>query len=159
MAIKKMFSAIVDLLEANVDKKVSSVIEQVIKLAEAKTGGGGGVSAFHVVEDVVVAVRCSYHKLFFDPRVVDFGAKTSSATGLSSMSKDGTAKWNAQYKTAKEAEAGLLTRLTNGEIEVADIGTEQEAIATERALIVPLEDGYGFATLEECLDDSAARGL
>jgi hypothetical protein len=154
-----MFSAIVDLLEANVDKKVSSVIEQVIKLAEAKTGGGGGVSAYHVVEDVVVAVRCAYHKLFFDPRVVDFGAKTSSATGLSSMSKDGTAKWNAQYKTAKEAEAGLLTRLTAGEIEVADIATEQEAIATERAEIVPLEDGYGFATLEECLADSAARGL
>jgi len=160
MAIKKLFSGIVDLLEANKDKKVSSILDQVIALASAKTGGGGGATSFHANEaGVVVAIRCAYHKLFMDPRVVDFGAKVSAASGYSSMSKDGQSKWNSQYKLAKEAEAGLLTRLTSGEIGVEDIATEQESIAAERAIIVPLEDGYGFETLEDCLADSEARGL
>lgn len=159
-SIKKAFQPLIDLLEANESKKVSSILEQAIALASAKTGGGGGPTSFHKNEDgVVTAIRCAYHKLFLDPRVVEFGTKASSASGYASMSKDGTAKWNAQYKTAKEAESQLLDRVTSGELAVSDIPAEQERIAEERAEIVPLEDGYGFATLEECLADSEARGL
>ncbi len=160
-SIKKAFQPIIDVLESNPKAKVADILEQVIALAAAKTGGGGGgVSSYHKNEDgVVTAIRCAYHKLFMDPRVVEFGAKASSATGFSSMSKDGTAKWNAQYKEAKEAEAGLLDQVTSGDLVPADIPAAQTAIAEKRAEIVPLEDGYGFATLEECLADSEARGL
>ncbi len=161
MAIKKVFQPIIDLMLANPKARVSELMDQVSALASAKTGGGSaGPTSFNKTDDgVVTAIRCAYHKKFFDPRVVEFGAKVSSASGFASMSKDGTAKWNAQYKLAKEAEAGLLDRVTAGELAIADIPAEQERIAAERAVIVPLEDGYGFDTLEECQADSEARGL
>jgi hypothetical protein len=149
--IKKAFQPIVDLLEANSGSKVSTILDQVLALASAKTGGGSaGPTSFHKNDDgVVVAIRCAYHKQFFNPDVVEFGAKSSSASGFSAMSKDGTAKWNAQYKQAKEAEAQLLQRLQDGDIQVSDIAAEQERIAEERAVIVPIDGGYD--TLEELL--------
>lgn len=155
--IKKAFQPIVDLLEANKDKKVSTILEDIMALAAAKTGGGGGTTSFHKTEDgTVVALRCAYHKKFFIPSEVEFGAKASSTSGFAAMSKDGTAKWNAQYKAAKEAEAGLLERVSSGDLPVADIPVEQERIAQERAEIVPIEGIEGYETLEECL---AAQGI
>lgn len=157
--IKKAYAAIVELLQANVDAIVGEVLPQVIELAAAKTGAGGGkATAFHRNEEgVVVAIKCYYHKLWMDPAVVEFGKKATSPTGLNNMCKDGVSKWTKQQRDSKNAEAALLTRVAAGELAIEDIATEQEAIAETAAMITPREDEYGFETLEECLADSEAR--
>ena len=157
--IKKAYKDIVDLMEANVDAVVADILPAVIELAAAKTGSGGGkATVFERDEEgEVVAIRCYYHKLWMDPRVVEFGKKATSPTGMNNMCKDGVSKWTKQQREIKNAEADILNKVADGELAVADIAAEQARIAEEAARIEPREDGYGFATLEECLADSAAR--
>lgn len=159
--IKKAYVAIVEVLQANLDAKVEDVLPQVIELAQAKTGSGGGkATTFHKNEaGEVVAIKCYAHDLWMDPRVAEFGAKTSSPTGLNNMCKDGVNKWTTAQRKKKNAESDLLTRVAAGELAPEDIAAEQERIAEEANTIEPREDGYGFETLEECLADSQERGL
>ena len=161
--IKKAYQAIIDVLEAAAeqDQAVSEVLPQVIELAAAKTGSGGGkATAFQRNEDgEVVAIRCYYHKLWMDPRVVEFGKKATSPTGLNNMCKDGVSKWTKQQREAKQAEASLLSEVAAGTLAVEDIAAAQVEIADNAARVEPREDGYGFETVEELLEDSAARGL
>ena len=157
--IKKAYTAIVELLQTNQDAQVSDILEDVIALAAAKTGSGGGkATKFHRNEEgEVVAVQCYYHKLWMDPRVVEFGKKATSPTGLNNMCKDGVSKWTKQQREAKAAEAALLDQVSSGELAVEDIANAQAEIAEQAGRIEPREDGYGFETLEECLEDSAER--
>lgn len=159
--IKKAYVAIVEVLQANLGATVEEVLPQVLELASAKTGSGGGkATTFHKNEaGEVVAIKCYAHDLWMDPRVAEFGSKTSSPTGLNNMCKDGVNKWTAAQRKLKNAEGELLSKVAAGEIAPADIAAEQERIAAEAKTIEPREDGYGFATLEECLADSEERGL
>ena len=137
-------------------------MEQLITLASAKTGGGGGGKAtnFHKIADnVVVAIKCYYHGLWMDPRVVEFGNKTSSPTGLNNMCKDGVNKWTKQDRALKSLQQELLAEVASGKLEPADIANVQEVREAEIREITPREDGYGFNSLEEVLADSAERGL
>lgn len=157
--IKKAYVEVVNFLQENENKKVRDIMADVISMTAAKSGAGGGkASVFHRNDEgEVVAIRCYYHKLWMDPRVVEFGNKATSPTGLNNMCKDGVSKWTKQRREAKQAEAELLQRVAAGELAVEDIAAEQARIAEEAAVIIPREDGYGFETLEECLADSQAR--
>jgi len=162
MTIKKAYVAIVEFLEQNGEKKVKSVIKDVIAMASARTGGGGGkATAFHRDEksQVVTAVRCFYHRLWMSPQIVDFGAKASSATGLNSMCKDGVSKWTKRDRAYKAGKEGLLADLINEEVDFnqADLADAMAALETAKTQIIPREDGYGFETLEDCLADLANR--
>lgn len=160
-AIKKAFQPIVELLQANEHLTVGEILPQVVGLASAKTGSGGGkATTFHRDEaGVVVAIKDYYFNKWMDPRVAEFGEKKTSASGYNSMSKEGTSNWTKQNNAAKKAKEELLTRVQSGEVAPDAITAEMEAIETARQAIVPREDGYGFDTLEECLADSEARGL
>lgn len=150
--IKKAYLPIYELLEANQDALVADILPQVVELASAKVGAGGGkASTFHKIEDRVVAIFCYYHKKWMNPEVVAFGAKATSPTGLNNMCKDGANKWSKQNREAKLAEAELLNRVTAGELDVADIPAEQDRIKEESKRIVPFE-GEAFDTLEELLE-------
>tara|TARA_R110000850_G_scaffold37265_1_gene98121 strand:+ start:303 stop:806 length:504 start_codon:yes stop_codon:yes gene_type:complete len=161
--IKKAFQPILTLLtiamEANPEATIASVINEVTDLTSAKTGSGGGkATAFHRDENgEVVAIKCYYHKLWMDPRVVEFGKKATSPTSMNNMCKDGVSKWTKQQRDIKQSEAGLLTRVTSGELAITDIEAEQERIQADAKIITPREDDYGFETLEECIADSEAR--
>jgi hypothetical protein len=160
VTIKKAYVAIVDVLRNNKDALVSEVLTQIESLASAKTGAGGGkATVFHRDPDTneVVAIKCYYHKLWMDPRVVEFGVKATSPTGLNNMCKDGVAKWTKQQRDGKNATAALLQRVATGNLAVSDIPNAEAEIAEETALILVREDTYGFETLEECLADSAER--
>lgn len=161
MTIKKAYQEIVAVLQSNEDAVVSDVLPTIIEMASAKTGSGGGkASTFHKDEEGnVVAIKCYYHGLWMDPRVEEFGVKTSSPTGLNNMCKAGVSKWTKQQSAAKKAEGELLNRVASGDLAVDDIAAEQEAIAETAKAVTPLESGYGFESLEECLADSEARGL
>ena len=160
--IKKAFLPIVELLQANQDMLVSDILPQIVELTAAKTGAGGGkASTFHR-DDAgnVVAVKCYYHGLWMHVTAVEFGEKKSSASGLNSMSKDGTSKWTKQNAGAKKAKEALLTRVAEGAITANDLPAELEQIEKDRAAIIPMDSEYqGFETLEECLADAEERGL
>lgn len=163
--IKKAFLPIVEALraamEADPKVKVASVLGDIEALASAKSGAGGGkATTFHRDEaGNVVAIKCYYHNLWMDPRVAEFGEKKSSASGFNSMSKDGMSKWTKQNAAAKKAKEELLLKVQSGEIAADQIADQLAAIDAERSAVIAREDGYGFATLEECLQDSQNRGL
>lgn len=159
--IKKAFVEIIETLQANANELVGDILPQIIALASAKTGGGGGkATTFHKNEDgVIVGVQCYYHGLWMSPEVADFGKKASSATGYNSMCKDGVSKWTKQERVAKQAKEQLLLDVANGDVEASDLPSVMEEIETARKEREPREDGYGFATLEELLEDNAQRGI
>lgn len=163
--IKKAFLPIVEALHAAMKAdpkvKVSAVLADIEALASAKSGAGGGkATTFHRDEaGNVVAIKCYYHGLWMDPRVAEFGEKKSSASGFNSMSKDGMSKWTKQNAAAKKAKEELLLKVQSGEIAAHSIADELAAIDAARSTVIAREDGYGFTTLEECLQDSQNRGL
>ena len=159
--VKKAYVEIVELLESNLGVTVEEILPEVIKLAQAKTGAGGGkATVFQRNEDgEVVAIKCYYHKLWMDPRVVEFGKKATSPTGLNNMCKDGVSKWTKQQREVKLAESNILAQVTAGDLPVEEIADEQARIAEEASRVEAREDGYGFETVEECIADSAERDL
>ena len=151
--IKKAFVPIISLLTANPTAQVSDILDQAIELTQAKSGGGGGkATAFHKNEEgVVIAILCYYHKLWMNPQEVDFGKKASSATGYNSMCKDGVSKWTKQQSVAKQAKNQLLDDLAKGEVSSDNLPTLLADIEAERNAIIPREDAYGYATLEDLI--------
>lgn len=161
MTIKKAFVDIVEFLQENEKKTVKSILPDVIEMASAKAGGGsGGGSTFHKNDKgEVVAIRCFYHGLWMSPQVVEFGKKANSSTGYNTMCKEGVSKWTKQQRDAKKAREDLLTKVAASEIEPSKLPAEMEAIEEARKTVIPPADGYGFATLEDCLADNQKRGV
>lgn len=152
--IKKAYVDIVSFLEANQDKKVKSVLAEVVAMCEAKAGGGGGAASTFVKDEAgnVVAIRCFYHQTWMDPRVVPFGSKASSATGLNTMCKSGVSKWTKQQRQFKLAQEELLKQVADGSIQPADIATKLAEAEEARKVIVPLEGNYPtFTSADECI--------
>lgn len=151
--IKKVFQPILDLLNANLDLKVEDIIQDVTAITQAKVGAGGGkASTYHTNDEgQVIAIRCYYFKKWMDPRVVPFGLKANSGTGLNSMCKEGTAHWTKQQTKAKKDEAALLDRVQSGELAIENLKAERDQIQEDVKHIadttLPMYD-----TLEECLN-------
>jgi hypothetical protein len=150
MAIKKAYVQIVEFLEANKDSKVKTILDGVIELASAKSGGGGRTSD-NVLRDGdnnVVAIFCYYHKQYEPIADVEYGKKATSSTGLNSMCKEGTSRWTTQQRAAKKANEELLIQVQNGEVAPEDIATAREDIDKAKATIIAREDGIGYPDLE-----------
>lgn len=142
------------ILAANIGGKLSQELYNEIEaLTTAKQGGGGGAATtFHRDEaGNVIAVRCFYHDLWMSPEVVEFGKKASSASGLNSMCKAGVSKWTKQQSEFKKAKELLLEQVAAGEVAPEDINSELAKLDEARKTIVPMDDHYGFETLEDCL--------
>lgn len=160
-SIKKAYTEIVELLQANLEASVADVLPSVIELASAKAGGGGSrATTFHKNEDgEVVAIKCYYHGVWMSPAVVDFGKKASSATGFNNMCKEGVSNWTKQQAAAKKAKNDLLNQLAEGELAQEDLSAAIAKIEEDRDGVYAREDGYGFETLDECLADNIERGV
>lgn len=158
--IKKAYEDVINFLEANADKKVKSILPEVIEMCSAKAGGGGGSSTFHKNADgKVVAIQCYYHKKWMSPEAIEFGAKATSASGYNNMCREGVSKWTKQNNEAKKAREELLKAVGAGEVAADKVAGELEKIENARAVILPLEGDYqGFDTLEECLADNEKQG-
>ena len=145
MSIKKAFIPLVELLEANKGKQVSSIMEQILELTSAKAGGGGRASNTVHKNDAgeVTHVLCYYHKKWEALEKVEYGKKASSPTGYSNMCKEGTAAWTKQQRDAKKGQADLLTSVAAGETKASDIKDRMAELETARGQIVPREDKHG----------------
>jgi len=153
MTIKKAYIEIIELLEANENKKVSTILDEVRALCTAKRGGGSEVGrTFHKNEDgETIAVFCYYFKRWMPTQVVDFGVKKNTASGLNTMCKEGNSLWTKQQRIAKNAKDQLLEDLSEGLITVEDLPARQEEIEEERNAIAEPSFETHYETLEECL--------
>ena len=151
MTVKKQYEELHALLELNKNKKVSTIMPQLVELMNRKNNASGQANTF-IKDDEgnVIAIYCYYHKQWELIAKCDYGSKKGTATGLNTMCKEGVSKWTKQQRVKKQAEAGLLVQVAKKELEVDDIPEAQLKIAEEAKLILPREDGHGYDTAEEC---------
>lgn len=152
MSVKKAFKEFVDLLEANKDKKVSSILPQIIELASSRGRSSTGAGVIRDANNNVVAIMDYYFKRWMPivgPKAVEFGAKAGSNTGLNVMCKEAVSLWTRQQRLAKQANADLLERVKKGEVAITEIEAEQAKIEEQRNTIEPTE--LGFDDLEQLM--------
>lgn len=162
--VKKVFQPIVDLLETAIanDPKVKAkdLVEQIIALAAAKVAVGVGSSFIKDAAGVVVAVRCYYFKRWMPlvgDKAVAFGKKANTATGLNTMSTEGSSHWTKQQREADTANKAIMSKVISKEITPDDIPALQAQIEEARKVIVPTE--LGFASEEEVREYLTANGV
>jgi hypothetical protein len=152
-AIKKQFEEIHALLELNKNKKVDTIMPQLLELMARKNNASGQANTFiKDAEDNVIAIYCYYHKKWELISECAYGSKKGTATGYNTMCKQGVSMWTKQQRVKKQSEAGLLQLIISEELQAADLPLRQEQIAEEAKVIVPREDGYGYDTSEEAED-------
>lgn len=162
--IKKVFTVISTILNANLSATVESLMPQLNEVMSAKTGGGtsgGKGTTFQKSEDgTVTAVLCYYFKQWMDPRLVDFGTKAGSSTGLNSMCKAGVSAWTKQQAAFRKAKEALLDQVAKGELKPSDIDGELAKLEAARDAIIDVPaEIQAFETLEDCQNNSKVSGL
>lgn len=146
--MKKQFAEIYAVLEANQNKKVSTIMPELIELMARKNNASGQANTFIKNEaGEVTHIFCYYHKLWEEVANVEYGSKANTATGLNTMCKEGVSNWTKQQRVKKQKEAALLSKVATGEIAVEDIGTIQAELQEEAKIIIPRADGQGEAEL------------
>lgn len=144
--IKKPFVELVEFLQENKDKKVSSILESVIAMAESKKKDST------VIKDAdgnVVAIYCYYHKQWEILKDVPYGKKANSASGYNTMCKVGVSKWTKAQSTAKKEKEELLNSISEGEVEASELKGLMEEIEARRNSIDETDMPVGFADEEE----------
>lgn len=133
--IKKSFVEIHALLVANENKKVSSIMDQLLELMESQQRDKN-----HYTDEHGLWVFCYYHKEWELTSQVEYGKKANTATGLNSMCKVGTNQWTKQQREFKQAKANLLEQVANGELAIEDINGKIAELEAEKDRIVSLFD-------------------
>lgn len=129
MSIKKSYIEIVEFLEANQGKKVSSIMAEVLSMAESKKQS----TTFLLDKSGnVVAIYCYYHKQWEILADVVYGSKVNSSTGYNTMCKIGVSKWTKKQVTAKSDKSDLLDGISVGDIDPTNIKSLMADIETTR---------------------------
>lgn len=142
--VKKQFEELYTLLVDNENKKVATMLPQLIELMQKKNNASGQANTFMKDDEGnVTHIFCYYHKKWEDVTVAEYGSKKGTATGLNTMCKEGVSNWTKQQRVKKTQEAGLLTKIMRGEILPEDLPTEQARLQEESKIIKPREDEHG----------------
>ena len=146
MTIKKQFQDIVALLEANQNKKVSTILPELLALASSKKKE----TTYIMDQDGnPFAIYCWYHKQWELVANTEFGAKASNPTGLNNMCKIGTSKWTKAQATAKKANIQMLTDVASGDLEPNKILDKQAEIEASRITMDITDMPEGLASEQE----------
>ncbi len=154
MAIKKAYLEVIAHLEANKNRKVSTVLDEIKAMCEAKNSGGSEIGKTFLKDEngETIAIYCYYFKKWMPLCDVEFGLKKSTASGYNTMCKEGVSHWTKQQRVAKKSKEQLLERLTNDELDVADLANEQDIIEALRKVVVESDDkAFHFETADEVL--------
>ena len=146
MTIKKQFVNLVEFLEANSNKKVSTIIDEIYAMAESKKRD---TTVMKNDKGEVIAIFCYYHKQWEYLNEVEYGAKASSVSGFNTMCKIGVSKWTKAQANAKKAKEQVLDDVSNGVIDPSDIKARLEEVENERLLIDVTNMPIGYETLQE----------
>ena len=149
--IKKAFIEIAQILHANENKKVKTILPQLLELMTAKNSGGSDIGKTFMKDDEgsTYAVFCYYHKKWELISDCEYGSKKGTASGLNTMCKEGVSHWTKQQRVAKKAKEQLLADLASGELVIEDLGDAQAKIEEQREVIVPREDEHGYDTSDQ----------
>jgi len=148
MTIKKSYTDIVEFLQANENKKVSSIMAEVLLMAESKKQ-----SSTHLMNDdgTVFAIFCYYHKQWEIVADVEYGSKANTVTKLNTMCKIGNSKWTKKQRDAKTAKSELLDNVANGSIQPSDIAIMMTDIESNRLTMDTTDMPIGYADEEALL--------
>lgn len=149
--VKKVFVEIANLLEENSNKKVSTILPQLMALMTAKNGGGSDIGKTFLKDEngEVFAIYCYYHKKWELISECEYGSKKGTATNLNTMCKEGVSNWTKQQRLAKKGKDELLTKVLDGEILQENLASAMEELEESTKVIVPREDRHGYDTAEE----------
>ena len=149
MTIKKSFVEVVSFLEANKNKKVSSILEEIYKMTEQSNKS----KTFLLDSNgEVFAIYCYYHKQWELLTEVEFGKKASSTTGFNTMCKIGVSHWTKQNNAVKKIGETVLNMLENNEIQADEISSTKEKLTAEAKEINTDNMPIGYATEEEAIE-------
>lgn len=133
--IKKQFEAIHALLEANKNKKVSTIMADLEALMTSKVQQ----KTFELDDEGnVTRVFCYYHKQWEDVAEVPYGKKASTASGLNTMCKEGLSNWTKQQRAYKKAKEQLLDQLSSGEVLQEELSEHLQTLEEQKDVIIPL---------------------
>ena len=145
---------IITLLQGNLDKQVSEVLPEVLKLAsttkQAKT-------SLQDEQGKTVAIFCYYHKQWEILADVPYGNKASSTTGYNTMCKCGVRHWTRQNNARKNIANLVLDELTNGSITVGQMAGRKAELLAELSQINPADKPVGYANLEDLTAELESR--
>jgi len=132
--IKANYKEIMDFLELNKNKKVSTIMPLLLEMTTSKT-----MAKTFKTNDLgeVTHIFCYYHKEWEALSEVDYGKKASSTTKYNTMCKEGLSMWSKQQRESKKAQSSLLDRLSSGDLLIADLEDEKALIESARTVIVP----------------------
>jgi hypothetical protein len=152
MSVKKAFEPLVAFLLENQDKKVRSIMAEITELCSAKGAGGTATTIRKDEAGVVTHIFDYYFKKWMPVEFVEFGKKAGSASGYSTMSKEGTSHWTKQQREYKQGKEALLDAVVKGEIQPSELASKLEQLETAKDRIVPYSiQGIGWDTIEEAL--------
>ena len=144
--VKKVFIDIANLLEENKNKKVSTILPQLLELMTAKNSGGSDIGKTFLKDenDEVFAIYCYYHKKWELVLECEYGSKKGTATNLNTMCKEGVSHWTKQQRVMKKGKEELLNLVMDGEVAREDIGSAMAELELSSKVIVAREDGHGY---------------
>lgn len=150
MAIKKAFIELHAALVANEEKKVKTIMPDLLEIMEARGGGGAASSVHRDADGNVVAVHDYYFKKWLPVEFVEFGAKANSASGLNTMCKLGTSLWTKQQREFKKGKEALLEAVAAGEVQPTEIQAKLDELEEARGYIAdyPVPE-VAFDSIEE----------
>lgn len=149
MSIKKPYVELVEFLESNKEKKVSSLLDTIREMCESKK------SASTVMKDSngnIIAIFCYYHKQWELLSEVEYGSKANTQSGFNTMCKVGVSKWTKAQRDAKNAKEDLLAKVASGEVEPQDIAKLQEDIEEARVTIDTTDMPQGYESEADLME-------
>ncbi len=133
MTIKKQYVDIVAFLQANENKKVATILEELKSMCESKVQLS---TVIYDTEGSVEQIFCYYHKVWENISKHEYGNKKSSTTGLNTMCKDGVRRWTKTQAEYKKLDGAILELIGDGKLEVSEMAEYKEAKKLEIAEIV-----------------------
>jgi len=145
MQVKKVFEGLITLLQENEDKKVKTILPQILELARAKRRSNEGETYIKNADGAVVAILCSYYSKWMPTvgdKAVEFGKRVGTATGLNSMCKDGLNLYAEQKRIAVEATNKLMQDLRSKAVSQDNMDSILSGIEIKKELREPTDKGF-----------------
>jgi len=143
---KKAYVELVEFLEANKNKKVATILDEVKAMTRQKASQKTFLTN---KAGEVIAIYCYYHKQWEMLSDVEYGKKASSSTGFNTMCKIGVSKWTKQNRAVKQVGSIVLSMLESGKIGTDEIAETKAKLVNEAKQIDVEDMPHGFDTIEE----------
>lgn len=134
--VKVMYKELYAVLEANKNKKVSTILPQLAEMMSKQTTAMESTLRYNDKNELT-HIYCYYHKEWEAIVECEYGKKKNTKSGYNTMCKLGVSNWTKQQRAKKKAEGELLAKLSSGEITVEELPALQAEIAEAAKVIVP----------------------